>query len=198
LSQERLHTPASWSDPAEFELVVLNYEKKVYNLIYRMLLNEEDAKDLTQETFLRVYSGLGRFRGEASLGTYIYRVATNLCLDLMRRRRYRQTLSLDEPGRDGDRSLLEKVADEAAGTDREVERRDLQRAVQRAIATLDADHRAVIILREYNGLSYDEIAAILEIAPGTVKSRLNRAREKLRRELLNFSSVNNGERGESR
>ncbi|MCL5039167.1 MAG: sigma-70 family RNA polymerase sigma factor [Firmicutes bacterium] len=181
-----------------FEEVVLRYEKKIYNLTYRMLLNEEDAKDLTQETFLRVYSSLASFRGDASLGTYLYRVATNLCLDLIRRRRYSQGLSLEAPGVEGERPLLERLSDERNGTDQEVERRELQRAVGQAVAALEEDHRAVIILREYNGLSYEEIAQVLEISTGTVKSRLNRAKARLRRELFDFLNVKNGKGGGGR
>lgn len=186
------------TDLAKFEEVVLRYEKKIYNLTYRMLLNEEDAKDLTQETFLRVYSSLASFRGDASLGTYLYRVATNLCLDLIRRRRYSQGLSLEASGVEGERPLLEKLSDERNGTDQEVERRELQRAVRQAVAALEEDHRAVIILREYNGLSYEEIAQVLEISTGTVKSRLNRAKARLRRELFDFLNVKNGKGGDGR
>ncbi|MCL4426090.1 MAG: sigma-70 family RNA polymerase sigma factor [Firmicutes bacterium] len=186
------------TDLMNFEEVVLRYEKKIYNLTYRMLLNEEDAKDLTQETFLRVYSSLASFRGDASLGTYLYRVATNLCLDLIRRRRYSQGLSLEAPGVEGERPLLERLSDERNGTDQEVERRELQRAVGQAVAALEEDHRAVIILREYNGLSYEEIAQVLEISTGTVKSRLNRAKARLRRELFDFLNVKNGKGGGGR
>jgi len=148
------------------------YQRRVHALLYRMLGGRGDvAADLAQETFVRVFGALGRFApdGAARLSTWILTIATRLALNELRRRPAEPIVEVEIGG--------------GARPDRELERRALAAAVQRGIADLKPDHRAVLILREYHELEYEEIAAALELDVGTVKSRLSRARAALREAL---------------
>lgn len=140
------------------------YHRTVYRLAVR-LVGSQEAPDLVQEIFLRVFAGLGSFRGRSEFSTWLYRVAVNECL------RHRRTCKTSlEP-------LADEPIDTAAGPDRRVEQADL---LERALERLDDPLRVVFLLREAEGLSYQQIAAALEIPPGTVASQLNRARVELR------------------
>lgn len=162
-------------DSAAFEEIVRAHEKTVYNLALRTLGNREDAEDAVQETFLKAYMALSGFRGESRLSVWLYRIASNVCTDALRRRR--ETVSLSAEDENGERELeIEDFRfDPAAVT----ERRDLCGAVRRALDALPDASRRVLLLREIAGLSYDEIARALEIDVGTVKTRIFRGRKKL-------------------
>jgi RNA polymerase sigma-70 factor (ECF subfamily) len=152
------------------ELMARN-ERRIYNLAYRMLGGAEDARDATQDAFLSCYKNLAGFRGEAEFSTWMHRIAVNACYDLLRRRR--QTVSLDEEPAEGAAVAVPDHADRAvAAAD-----------VQRALMTLPAEFRAVLIMHELQDLPLEEIAATLEIPVGTVKSRLHRGRAGLGRAL---------------
>jgi RNA polymerase sigma-70 factor, ECF subfamily len=190
-------------DAAAFGQLVETYEKRVFNLAYRMCGNREDAADLAQEALVRAYKAMKRFREQAQFSTWLYRIVVNVCLDHQRSRLRHPTVSLDEPvsGEDGDipRQIEANVLDPSA----EYERTETQEAVHRAIGQLNEEHRAVVVLRDIQGLAYEEIAESLGVALGTVKSRLNRARMALRdelreAELLTPPSVYAGSRGGSR
>lgn len=170
-------------DQRAFEDLVGRYEKKVYNLAYRMSGNADDASDLAQEAFVRVYTALPSFRGQSSFATWLYRIATNVCLDELRRRGRQPVLSLDQPVAMDEGQVVRQTVDPSTGPLEELERGEVQAAVQRGISSLQPEHRAVIVLRDLQGLSYDEIAEALECSLGTVKSRLNRARLALRERL---------------
>ena len=162
-------------DSAAFEEIVRAHEKTVYNLALRTLGNREDAEDAVQETFLKAYMALSGFRGESRLSVWLYRIASNVCTDVLRRRR--ETVSLSAEDENGERELeIEDFRfDPAAVT----ERRDLCGAVRAAMDALPDASRRVLLLREIAGLSYDEIARALEIDVGTVKTRIFRGRKKL-------------------
>lgn len=165
-------------DRACRELVV-RYQKPVFALLGRMLVTRRPVvEDLAQETFLRVFRALPTFSpsGPARLSTWILTIATRLALDELRRRPP-QT----EP-------LTAEVAT-IAGPDADAQRRAVAAAITRAVADLSADHRAIFLLREYHGLEYDEIARALDLDPGTVKSRLSRARAALRDALAGVNDV---------
>ena len=190
-------------DAAAFGQLVEAYERRVYNLAYRMCGSREDAADLAQESLVRAFKAMRRFREQAQFSTWLYRIVVNVCLDHQRSRMRHPTVSLDEPlaGDDGEipRQIVADGLDPAA----QYELAETQAVVHRAIGRLAADHRAVIIMRDIQGLAYEEIAEVLGIALGTVKSRLNRARMALkdelqRAELLSPPGVYPGSRDASR
>jgi len=177
------------------------YEKKVFNLALRMTGSVEDAQDITQEAFMRVYTGLRHFRGDATFSTWLYRIVSNMCLDELRRRRRRASVSLDQPIPQLDGDIPRQLIDPQADPQHSVEGADLRHLVQQSILRLSPDHRLIIVLRDLQGFSYEEIASMLQCSLGTVKSRLNRARLSLRRameeqELFHRVDVRSGARGD--
>jgi RNA polymerase sigma-70 factor (ECF subfamily) len=172
-------------DSAAFARLVSLHEGMVYGLAARLLGDAEEARDLAQEVFLQVYRTLGRFQGRSSLRTWIFRIVVNLCRNRQRlwRRRFRhrwlawEDLSLEEAARLGRREGL------AAGPFEALERRERGARVQAALSRVSFDHRVVLLLREVEGLSCEEVSSTLGLPVGTVKSRLARAREALRAAL---------------
>ena len=179
MTAEELVRAAAKGNTLAFEELVRLHEKKVYALALRMCGNSEDAADVAQEAFLSAWRGLPSFRGEAGFSTWLYRLTSNAAIDQLRKgRRQREEASLD----DGDLPL--DVPDRQPGPQEAVESAELQRAVADGLRELSEDHRQILLLREYQGLSYDEIAQALEVDLGTVKSRISRARRALRKILL--------------
>jgi RNA polymerase sigma-70 factor (ECF subfamily) len=172
-----------------FEELVRRYEGKVYNMAYRFMGNHADAGDLAQEGFIRLYQALPGFRGESSFSTWMYRIVSNACRDELRRRQRQRNVSLDELAKSAAGNIPVYSAEESP--EDAAERHELQQYVQQCLTSLSEEHRLVLIMREMQGLSYEEIAAALGCSLGTVKSRLNRARHalkdkiKARRELFN-------------
>ena len=169
-------------DHNAFEQIVTTYEKKVYNMALRYTGDPEDALDICQEVFLRVYRFLPKYRGESTLSTWIYRITMNVCHDTAGNKTNIYELSLDSGP--GDDEQTTEIADLRYDPEKEFEKKHTRQLVQQAISMLDSDHRDVIIMRDINGLSYDEISNVLNISTGTVKSRISRAREKLKNFLL--------------
>ena len=165
-------------DTDAFEALVTAYQKQVYNLALRTVGNEEDAADMTQEAFLRAYRSLGSFRGDSKFSVWLYRLTTNICIDFLRTRGRRPTVSLTAADEDEEPQELD-VADDRFDPVQSLERAELRRAVQRGLASLPEDYRRILMLRELSGLSYAEIGQVLRLEEGTVKSRLFRARKKL-------------------
>jgi len=201
--EEALVARARSGNIAAFEQIVTAYEKRVYNLALRMMGNPDDASDVAQEAFLRVYSSLRSFRGDSSFSTWIYRIVSNICLDELRKRNRQRLAYLDEPVESEDGEMSKQVPDPSPGPDDVLQQTETRECIQRGIASLHEDHRVIVVLRDIQGLSYEEIAEILGISLGTVKSRLNRARtalkERLQRaELLIQPIVESTERGAGR
>ena len=162
-------------DETAFEELLRQYEKKVYTLCFRMCGNSEDAEEAAQDTFLALWRGIDRFRQEASLSTWIYRLASNACIDLLRRRKKQgSSLSLD------DEELFLDAVDSAPRPQDAVEHREAQKLLQEGLSALPEEYRKVLILREIEGLSYTEIAESASLELGTVKSRISRGRVLLR------------------
>ena len=159
-----------------FESVVYEYERMLYTVALRLLGSPEDAADAVQETFLRAWTARGSFRGEAKLSTWLCRILNNLCVDALRRRR--DTESLDAAGADGEGPARE-VPDERFDPARLAEREELRARVREAVGTLPEEFLAPLLLREYGGMRYDEIAETLSLEPNTVRTRIFRARKKL-------------------
>ncbi|MCI9644525.1 MAG: sigma-70 family RNA polymerase sigma factor [Oscillibacter sp.] len=172
-------------DQGAFEELVRLYEKRVLALTQRMCKNPEDAAEAAQEAFFAAWRGLKNFRGDSSFSTWIYRLASNACVDLLRREGKQQAaVSLD----DGELNL--DVPSAAASPQEEAERRELREQIEEGLRALPPEYRAALVLREIQQLRYDEIGEALGVDIGTVKSRINRGRKKLRIFLLergNFS-----------
>ena len=177
---ELMRRAASGEDAA-FESLVRHFEGMVYSFALQSLRRREDAEDATQEVFLKLWRTLGTWRDEASVKTYIMRIARNTVIDMIRRRNSRPTDSLTVEDDDGEESQLDIAdTDTTSNPAADYARREQIAEVRRAIDELEPEHREIIILRDINGLSYAEIAEATGLYPGTVKSRLSRAREKLK------------------
>lgn len=165
-------------DANAFEALVLDNQKKVYNLALKLTGNQNDALDISQEAFLKAYTGLISFRGESRFSVWLYRLVYNLCIDDMRKKQRTQASSLTYIEDESERSELEipDMRYEPAG---EAEKRELRLAVSAGINALPLKHREILVMREITGMSYEDISRALSINEGTVKSRLSRARQRL-------------------
>ena len=151
----------------------------MYAVAFRMCGNREDAQDCMQEAMIRIYRAMNTFKGQSSFSTWVYRITMNSCLDELRRRKSRQATSLD--------AMLEvgfAPSDEEDTPERYSLQAEQKRALEQAIASLPEDMRAAVVLRDLQGLSYEEIAEALSTNVGTIKSRISRGREKLRQILV--------------
>ena len=175
-------------DVNAFETLVLAYEKNVYNIALRMTGNSEDASDMTQEAFIKAYNSLHSFRGDSKFSVWIYRIATNVCLDFLRSKSRRPSVSLSVEDNDGDEVQLD-VADESQSPELLLDRQMTRESVRRGLETLTPEYRQILLLREIQGLSYDEISQALGLEVGTVKSRIFRARKKLCTFLLQDGNI---------
>jgi RNA polymerase sigma-70 factor (ECF subfamily) len=178
-TDEELVASSLAGDRSAFDLLVLRWDRKIQGAIYRLIGSEEEARDLCQEAFLKAYRGLGAFKGEARFSSWLYQIALNLCRDRMRRRRGRTLVSLDALDAEG----LPSVLREEATAHELVEAKDLQRRVKAAVLALPDEQREVIVLKEYEGLTFQEIADVLALPVSTVKTRLYRGLDKLRERL---------------
>ena len=174
-------------EAAAFEILVSERSGEIYGLLYRLTENTEEARDLTQETFLRAFQNIGHFRGDADLRTWIYRIAINQARNRWRwwrRRRRDATVSLDAPdGPFGQPLNATLRADQRNDPERQTLAHERERVLRLALKMLGRAYRETVILRDIEGFSYEEIATTLGISVGTVKSRLSRGREELRQRL---------------
>jgi RNA polymerase sigma-70 factor (ECF subfamily) len=177
--EQKLIQFAQKGDRAALEALLLKYEKKVYNVAYRFMGCEADAYDMAQDSLIKIYKGVNAFRLEASFSSWVYRVTVNTCLDELRKRK-KAPLSLDKTIESG------LVIEDKSGITPEIHALNIESRedIQKAINTLSADHRITVVLRDIQGLSYEEIADTLSISIGTVKSRLNRGRQRLKEILI--------------
>jgi RNA polymerase sigma-70 factor, ECF subfamily len=167
-------------EAAAFEELVTMYQHRVFGVALRMLGNAAEAQDAAQEAFLRAHRGLAGFRGDAKLSTWLYAITSRLCLNRLASAERRLV-------RHGEETLL-RLADEGRRPDGALERSELEAALHRAIAELPEERRIVVVLRDLEGLSYEEIAEVLDLELGTVRSRLHRARADLKDKLERFLS----------
>lgn len=160
-----------------FEGLVRTHQDRIYNLAYRITGNREDASDASQDAFVRAYQAMPRFREDAAFSTWLHRIATNAALDLVRRRPAAPPVALPinhpAPG----------------GPEHEACRREISRRVQAALGGIPVEFRAAVVLRDLQGLAYDEIARVLRVPVGTVRSRLARGREAIRAQLMDLVSA---------
>lgn len=174
---------AAAGDADAFEQLVLQYQTAVYNLCLRMTGNPEDAADMTQESFLKAWRNMDSFQGNSAFSTWLYRLASNTCLDHLRLKKRRPQLSLVMEDSDGEEQELD-VPDQTASPEEQVIASEEQAILNEALQSLEEQPRQILILRAVHELSYTEISQVLDIPEGTVKSRLARAREQLRKKIL--------------
>lgn len=179
-TDEELVARSMGGDTDSFNELILRWERPIFALAYRVIGREEDARDVCQETFLRAFRALKGFRGQAKFSSWIYRIALNLCRDWVRRQR---RTPIDQVPEDVDLSDLAAEREPTESIEDLVARRDLTRAVERVMARLPEDQRTAIILKEYHGLTFQEIAELLGCPLSTVKTRLYQGLTVLRREL---------------
>lgn len=189
-SDSQLVSRAQQGDPAAFETLVVRYQDRVYNTCYRMCHNHADALDLTQSAFLRALEALPRFQVQATFFTWIYRIAMNLALSHRRAKRRKPVLSLHSAA---DGGPVREPAAEPTDSDpsKRAWRAELQQQLEAALQRLDDEFRAAVVLRDVEELEYAAIAEILDVAVGTVKSRIHRGRMMLR-ELLEQQETKRG------
>jgi RNA polymerase sigma-70 factor (ECF subfamily) len=177
-------------DLPSFERLVSRYQNKIMGYSARMLSDHDEAEDVAQEVFIKAYRSLESFRGESSFSTWLYRIATNLCIDRMRKKKRspQQAYSLDEPiDKDEDKGGRE-VPDYSAEPTRAVEREELRLRVREMVAEMPEKLRAVLVMCDMQGMAYEDIAKVLDVPIGTVKSRLFHARADLGRRLRPYVS----------
>ena len=174
-------------DSAAFGQLVVSCQDRVFNTCWRMCGNRADAEDLTQEAFVKAFQSIGRFDGRSRFYTWVFRIAVNLAISARRKDRRAVVSSLDEvrdaSGQERSASPVQRLASRDGSPELLACGREQAAIVMQALEGLDGEHRAVVILRDLESLGYDEIAEILDIPPGTVKSRLHRARVALREAL---------------
>jgi len=173
-------------EAAAFEDLVAERSGEIYGLLFRLTENGEEARDLTQETFLRAFLNIDRFRGEADIRTWIYRIAINQARNRSRwwrRRRRDATVSLDATHGESNQSLIGTLTEPSQNPEQQTLAREREMALRSALQRLALAYRETVILRDIEGFTYEEIAATLGINVGTVKSRLARGRQELRKKL---------------
>ena len=186
MDEPALIAAAQGGDREAFNQLVVHYQSLVYNVAYRIVGGPDEAADATQDAFISAYRGIARFRG-GSFRSWLLRIVTNSCYDQLRAKKRKPTTSIDA---DPDQDWQEWMVDSGEQPDERAERLALGRLIQRGLDELPAEQRAVVVLRDIQEMRYDEISTTLGISLGTVKSRLNRGRRKLRdfmtqqRELL--------------
>ena len=179
-TDEELVAWSNGGDSESFNELIRRWERPIYALAYRQIGREEDARDVCQETFLRAYRALKGFRGQAKFSSWLYRIAINLCRDWMRRERRTPVV---QPPEDMDLMELAAAREPAEAIEDRIARNDQSRAVARAMALLSEEQRAAIVLKEYHGLTFQEIADLIGCPLSTVKTRLYQGLTVLRREL---------------
>lgn len=179
---------AKAGDERAYETLFARHQRRIYAIVYGMLRNDADAKDATQEAFVRAYRSLPRLEAAGAFGGWLAQIAVNICRDILKRPRI-VARSLDEPLGDEDSEYKLEIPDWSESPERASLTSELQDVVHRAIGTLSADHRAVVTMHHLEGMDVLQIADILGVSEGTIKSRLSRARAELRRKLGHYVNL---------
>ncbi|HEX8835033.1 MAG TPA: sigma-70 family RNA polymerase sigma factor [Abditibacteriaceae bacterium] len=181
---------AKEGDRKAFEEIFQLYHRRIYNAVYGMLSDPDDAQDVTQDVFMRLHDALPTLRADEAFSTYLYRIALNLCRDRARRKKRVRFQSIDTPRTDseGDVEPMD-FPDQAKLPEEKLTNDELQSRVRQAVQTLSTDHKAVIVMHHFQGMEVNDIARILDVPTGTVKSRLARGRDQLHRKLRGYLNV---------
>ncbi|MGF7056529.1 RNA polymerase sigma factor [Brassicibacter mesophilus] len=187
--ERRLIKKCTKGDIEAFEELIAKYEKTAYNIALKMLRNQDDAMDISQEAFIKVFKSIKTFNFESSFSTWLYRIVTNTCLDFLRKKN-NNVYSIDSPINTEDGEIQRDIPDTVNTPEEMLEKQLTKELVQKSINKLDNNHKAVIILRDIEGFSYEEISRILDCSLGTVKSRISRARNNLKDIILKDTEQN--------
>lgn len=187
VSEKKIIEKVLGGDANAFEELVLKYEKTVYNLALRMVGDRDDASDMTQETFIKAYGSLSSFRGDSKFSVWIYRIATNVCLDFLRSKSRKQQVSLTVSDDDEDAQL--DIPDPSSTPEQQLIKKISMQSVEEGLKTLPDKQRQILVMRELGGMSYAEIGKALSLEEGTVKSRIFRARKRLCTFLLDSGNI---------
>ena len=175
---------AQSGDPIAFEDLIAIHQKNIFSIAYRIAGNQNDAEDMAQEVLIKIFKNLNQFKGNSKFSTWLYRVTTNTCLDMKKKIMKHSSYSLDQNLETDEGSISTEIQDNSPTPEQYAEQNAVQRAVNQAISNLNDQHKKVIILRDVQGFSYEEIADMLGCSVGTVKSRINRARAQLKKILF--------------
>ena len=182
--EEILVKKAKEGNITAFEKLIISHERNIYNIAYRMFNNEEDAKDITQEVFMKVYRNISKFDENSRISTWIHRICVNTCIDEIRKRKGKETSSIDESINLEQSSVKKQYIDNTLTPEEALITKEDMKDIKKAIDTLSEDHKTIIILRDIQNLNYLEIADITGSSLGTVKSRLSRARLHLKNIIM--------------
>jgi RNA polymerase sigma-70 factor (ECF subfamily) len=182
-------------DIKTFESLVTMYQGRVFGLCVKLTGNRDDAEDLAQEVFIKAFNSLKGFRLEADFGTWLHRIAVNMWLNIKKKNSRATIVSLDDPISTGNGEFTREVADDSSGGNplASLEEVEFRGQVRQALGQLSQEHRAVLVLRDMEGYTYEEIARITDSSLGTVKSRINRARQSLRQIITEEFRIQNPE-----
>lgn len=169
-------------DIKAFEQFVNEFEKKIYSYAYNFTQNQDDAMDITQEVFLKVYKNIHKFKENSSLSTWVYRITSNVCIDFVRKNKYTVPITVENE------EYIFQVVDNTQNIDEIIKNKDLSSEIYNALNKLDENSKQIIIMRDILELSYSEISDILKLESGTVKSRIARSRKKLRDILVDIGN----------
>ena len=173
---------AQKGDTNAFGTLVASYEKFIFNVACKMFSNSEDASDIAQEALIKAYKNIDKFDFNSSFSTWLYRITVNACIDEMRRRKGRESISID--AEDEESGLAVQIEDTSLGAEERVIQNETVSEVRAAIDKLSEEHKTVIILRDLQDMTYEQVAQTLDLSIGTVKSRLARARKSLKEIIL--------------
>jgi RNA polymerase sigma-70 factor (ECF subfamily) len=182
-NEKKLVEKAKSGDIKAFEKLIEDHQKKVFNIALRMIGDYDEASELAQEAFLKAYKSIKSFKGDSLFSTWIYKITTNVCLDEIRRKKKKKLISLDEDIEHDGSEFKRQIKDHSPGPESLAENNELKRMVKESINLLPEDYKIVIVLRDIQGFSYEEISRIIKCPIGTVKSRINRARRALKKIL---------------
>ncbi|MGE5329422.1 MAG: RNA polymerase sigma factor [Deltaproteobacteria bacterium] len=171
-------------DLQAFEELISKYETKVFNITFRILGDYTQAEDVSQDIMVKVFRTIKGFKEQSSFYTWLYRITVNECMDMVKKRKRTLTYSIDSPLDTEDGEIKTEIQDSSESVEGTVERNELRRYLADAMNSLSPEHKTVIVLRDVQGFSYEEIAEIIKCPPGTVKSRINRARLELKNLLM--------------
>jgi len=178
-NEKELIKKAKNGDTDSFEALILSCKEKAYNIALRYVQNEEDALDILQESFIKIYRHLSKFNEQSRFDTWVYRIVVNTCNDMLRKSK--KVTYLDQVYKnEEDEDIVVEIADNSAGPDELLERKEEGNYIFDCLSRLKDEHREIIVLRDINGFSYEEIAEILDCSIGTVKSKISRARHKFK------------------
>ena len=181
--EKKLVLQSKSGDLQSFERLIKAYQKMAYNVAYRIMGNEEDAKDMTQEALIKVYRNIKGFRMDSSFSTWLYRIVMNTCKDELRKKKMK-VISIDQPIQTGDGQMQMEIEDTSLHPDEILVSKETQTEVHDALQEVSEKNRVVVVLRDIKGFSYSEISDVLEVPVGTIKSRINRGRQELKSILM--------------